>query len=149
MHRYFQGVSFIIFLGLLIGCNNPVAESEQDVYVNHVQFPCGIPRVVDSTVDSEDFLYDHYLTGDGLFFDFRFNCVCSSMFQDSVVVQGNNIFIALKDTATVHARCICEHQSVFQFDYMDYETIHLELWVQFYTQDNYIECVDTTLSIWD
>jgi len=123
--------------------NNPPADllSFEDIV-------CGSASKVAKGSTNNDFLYDWQLDGNKLKLDFRFSPVCGSAYADSVIIETNSIHIFLDDTASIHARCICEHQSIFRFLIDNVDDIQLILDIKFYTSNEYTTCVDTLLPLY-
>ena len=138
--------------------NNPPADllSFEDIV-------CGSASKIAKVSANDDFLYNWQLDGNKLKLDFRFDPVCGSAYAERVISENNTIHIFysndvitennlinifLDDTASIHARCICEHQSIFRFSIEDVENIRLILDIKFYTSDEYTTCVDTLLQLY-
>ena len=148
-------VSYIISVLLIFlfysNCNRDSTSSEEKIdavsYLNHYEFPCNSPNTEGKSSVRDDYLYGYTFIDDTLEIEFRFDDTCGSMYEDSTTIDDRMIYIALKDTASVHYRCICEHRSRFLFGVGDTGWIRLILDIKAYAQDEYTTCVDTVLSL--
>lgn len=117
-------------------------------FLSYQDYPCGSYGGAAKLNSSDDYLY-HYSYDDGVLeLDFRFSNTCGCAYEDSVVIEDNQIYLFLNDTASIHAKCICQHRSVFHLRLPEnYESIRLELQINPYAHDEYYVCVDTLLDL--
>ena len=138
----------ILFLIFIVFSNCGIDKNQNTDFLSFEDFVCGSGNKVAKVSTNNDYLYDWQLDGNKLKLDFRFNAVCGSAYDNRVMTGNNTIHIFLDDTASIHARCICEHQSVFWFFIEDIENIGLILDIKFYSSDEYTTCVDTLLQLY-
>ena len=80
--------------------------------------------------------------------DFRFYNTCNSAYQESTMINDNTVYIALKDTASAHARCRCLQRNMLWYNIKNTEIIRIILDIKFYAHDDYTPCVDTLLALY-
>ena len=138
----------ILFLIFIVFSNCGIDKNQHTDFLSFEDFVCGSGNKVAKVSTNNDYLYDWQLDGNKLKLDFRFRPVCGSAYGDSVISGDKTIHIFLADTASIHARCICEHQSIFWFSIEDVESIGLTLDIKFYASDDYTTCVDTLIILY-
>ena len=149
MNKSFSYYSLImLFLIFAVFSNCGIEKNQHLCFISFEDFVCGSANKVAEEFTTNDYLYDWQLVGNKLKLDFRFRPVCGSAYGDSVISGDKTIHIFLADTASIHARCICEHQSIFWFSIEDVESIRLTLDIKFYASDDYTTCVDTLLQLY-
>ena len=138
----------ILFFLLIVFSNCEMDNNPPADFLSFEDIVCGSASKVAKGSTNNDFLYDWQLDGNKLKLDFRFSPVCGSAYADSVIIGTNTIHIFLDDTSSIHARCICEHLSIFRFLIDNVDDIQLILDIKFYTSDEYTTCVDTLLQLY-
>jgi hypothetical protein len=92
-------------------------DTSQIEYIDYYDIPCH--SLAKSSVDGNSEA-GYYLTHDYkngiLEIDLNFLSYCNSVYRDSVIIDGNNIQIVLIDTANATAKCICNHECLFDFN---------------------------------
>ncbi len=136
-----------LFLLFIVFSNCDIDKNQHADFLSFEDFVCGSSNKATKVSINDDFLYDWQLDGNKLKLDFRFSPVCGSAYAERVIIGNNTIHIFLDDTASIHARCICEHKSIFRFSIEDVDNIKLILDIKFYTSDKFITCVDTLLQL--
>ena len=145
IHSYYP--LLILFLIIVAFSNCNVDKNQQTDFLSFEDFICGSDNKVTDSSINDDFLYDWQLVGNVLNLDFRFDTVCLSAYSSDVIAENDSIHIFLEDTASVHARCICPHKSIFRFYIEDVPEIRLVLDIKFYASDEFTTCVDTLLQL--
>jgi len=145
IHSYYP--LLFLFLIFIVFSNCDIDKNQHTEFLSFEDFVCGSGNKVANESINDDFLYDWQLEGNKLKLDFRFDAVCNSAYSDDVITENNSIHIFLDDTASVHARCICPHQSIFLFLIEDVDDIRLILDIKFYASDEFTTCVDTLLKL--
>jgi hypothetical protein len=145
IHSYYP--LLFLFLIFIVFSNCNVDKNQHTAFLSFEDFVCGSNNKVTNPSINDDFLYEWQLEGNNLKLDFRFDNVCLSAYSNEVIAENNSIHIFLDDTASMHARCICQHQSVFWFLIEDVDDIRLTLDIKFYTSDEFITCADTLLQL--
>jgi len=139
----------ILFLIFIVFSNCNIDKNQHTDFLSFEDFVCGSSnKVADISINNDDYLYDWQLVGNILNLDFRFDAVCLSAYSSDVIAENDSIHIFLEDTASVHARCICLHKSIFRFSIEDVPEIRLVLDIKFYAFDEFTTCVDTLLHIY-
>ena len=134
------------FLFLLLFFSNCGMGNDQTLeFLSFEDIVCGSQNKLTKAMATNDYLYEWQYEGNRLNLDFRFRTLCNSAFRDSVIIWDKTIHILLEDTAKWHARCVCEHQSVFLFSIEDIESIKLMLDIKFAASEDYEACLDTVL----
>lgn len=137
----------IILVCVLSTCDNEHNQEELLIeYLSYNDVICP-PSSLGKVLQNSDYLHDWHLDNNIIDLDFRFSNTCGRAYKDSVSILQDTVSITLTDTATVHARCICEHQCQFQFGVEGLDHIRLLLEIGVLTNDGftYFPCVDTLL----
>ena len=152
MRSYISYIISVLLVFLVYSnCNKDTTCFEEETppisFLDYNEFPCNSPNAEGKSSISNDYLYGYTFIHDTLEIEFRFDNTCGSMYQDSTRIEDRTIYFALKDTASEHYRCICEHRSISLFDVENTDWIRLILDIKFYAQDEYTACLDTVLSL--
>ena len=146
-----QALVFPTILGLyllLISCHKDSVTNGSDgdiSFLGYQDYPCGSYESKATINSSDDYLYGYSYEDGILELDFRFSNTCGCAYEDSVIIENNQICLFLNDTSNVHYKCICPHRGVFHLEIDHYKSIRLELQINPYVHDEYYLCMDTLL----
>jgi len=143
MNQINKFIGTFILLILLKWCDN----TEMITYEKYSDYPCGLAKSSIILTDEEDYLYNYKYEKGIIEIDLRFLNTCGSAYKDSVNISDNSIYIFLDDTSTIHARCICTHQSLLEFEVSGYNNLNLMLYINPYAYDEYFLALDTLIQL--
>jgi len=136
-----------LIISFIISCeSNTKSRNNEILSLNSEQLPCHTVLDEQQQLDNDNIINYNYENGI-LELIINFKNTCGSAYSDSLVLYDNEINIFLNDTSCTHYRCICNHQSIYEFDINDYSKIDINLYINAYGLDEYSVLCDTTLNL--
>lgn len=151
--KFFMITLFVlVFLVGFCGCNdNNISNSSQNGQssILYKDKPCheGLEKDSSDEAESEDVTFTWTLDNYKLNIELKHNVTCGSAFADSITYLDNILSVNLKDTSSVHFRCICKHGSQVELNIGTERQIRFLFSVMGYSHNEYSLEVDTLLTI--
>lgn len=142
-----KSTSILFLMVILLSCtgtNNSEVEDQLSLMTYEDQ-PCVTTKR--SKIVKQNYLDSWVLNNDTLKLVFKFQNSCGSAYSEYIDISGHDLHITLTDTATQHARCVCEHTSICRVHILEGSQVGINLDIKFYAQNNYSNCLDTLITI--
>ena len=140
-------VFIALIISFIISCESNTESNESTIQsLNHEEFPC-------HSLDENQYQFDtnnvinHNFENGILELIISFSNTCGSEYLDSLIINYNEINIFLKDTSSLHYRCICNHQSLYEFDIEGCDLVDINVFINPFSQNEYSILCDTTLNL--